>query len=201
MSGRTIIEVGAHGGDDTIRLLDGGRNRVFAFEPGPEMIGKLKRKLSAHESFSLIPMAVDTEEATRVFYEVQGHASGCSSLHSFNVEISAAWVDENELQTKAFEVKTIRLDTFIREQCIESIDYLWIDAQGNDFRVLQSLGDELVRVREGKCEAAFTASLYTGIDNNYRSIVDWLNQRDFDTVVVPDGAMMECDVHFRRRPH
>ena len=195
---KTIIEVGGHGGDDTIRLLDGGKNRVFAFEPSPEMMRILQRRLCQYDGFMPVPMAVDLEESWRWFYEVQGHATGCSSLHPFNAATTEGWIDEAELQTIRFRVMTARLDTFIRKQGIETIDYLWIDAQGNDFRVLQSLGSELDRVREGKCEAAHVSNLYTGVDNDYRTISKWLQQRGFETVVVPDGGNMEADVHFRR---
>ncbi|NDA03128.1 MAG: recombinase RecA [Burkholderiaceae bacterium] len=57
---------------------------------------------------------------------------------------------------------------------IEQIDYLHIDAQGNDFNVLKSLGDKISIVVEGNIEAADKVDLYKGIDNRADDIRNYL---------------------------
>lgn len=196
---KTIIEVGGHDGKDTERLLDGGANRVFTFEPLPDLYAKLQARFSGNESLFLVPHAVDLEEQWRWFNVVIGKGTGVSSLHEMNPDTETVWPGVFRKFGARQRVWTTRLDTFIRANAIETIDYLWIDAQGNDWRVLQSLGDEIARVIEGKCEAANTFDLYLDVDNRVSSIAPWLQQRGFDVAFVPDGSYKEGDVHFRRR--
>ncbi len=69
---------------------------------------------------------------------------------------------------------------------------------GNDFRVLQSLGERIDCVQEGKCEAAYTVDLYKGVDNSHETITAWLRERGFEVLVVPEGGWKEADVYFKR---
>ena len=65
---------------------------------------------------------------------------------------------------------TIRLDTFLKVFKIRTnISYLWIDTQGNDLRVLKSLGKKIYQVKKGKCEASYKTKLYKGINNDYKT--------------------------------
>jgi hypothetical protein len=100
--------------------------------------------------------------------------------------------------THTVEVQTIRLDTFILENGIEKIDYLWVDAQGNDFKVLKSLGDKIDIVLKGKCEGAYTVDLYKTDENRVEDIVSWLQSNKFSCNVIPDNVGKEADIHFSR---
>jgi len=94
---------------------------------------------------------------------------------------------------------TIRLDTFLELYDINHIDYLWIDAQGSDFNVLQSLGNKIRIVKEGKCEGSERVNLYKNIDNNSRNIAQYLQQHGFSTLIQPIGLGQESDIHFKKR--
>jgi len=198
---KTIIEVGAHGGEDTERMLDGGLNRVFAFEPFPEMMGRLQKKFQDHESFMPVTMAVDLESGWRWFNlgRTGEGETGISSLYEIDPSAPDRWQGMTSTFGDRVKVMTTRLDEFVLSRGIDRIDYLWVDAQGNDFRVLQSLGDEISRVQAGRCEAAYRMELYADASNQYREIVAWLEARGFEVAIVPDGSFMETDVHFRRR--
>jgi FkbM family methyltransferase len=195
-----IIEVGANAGDGTERLLDGGRNTVYAFEPHPEMASRLQARFKNRENFYLVPMAVDLEEGWRWFNAGRVDNSGISSLYEFSPDIGDRWPGVTFDHVDRFRVTTVRLDRFLEANRINgAIDNLSIKAQGNDFRVLKSLGDRIDQVHEGKCAAAYTVALYAGTDNDYAAIAAWLQERGFEVAVVPDLALKEADVHFRRR--
>ena len=89
-------------------------------------------------------------------------------------------------------------DNFINENSIDSIDYLWVDAQGNDFKVIKSLGEKISIVKEGKCEGSYSVDLYVNTENNVNDIVEWLTGKGFKCKIVPDNVGKEADVHFRR---
>lgn len=200
---KTVIEVGANSGNDTERFLNEG-NRVFAFEPTPELNLYLKNRFRGNENYFPIPLAADLENGWAWFNIAGSHDWGCSSIFHFDPEIHQKWQGRPDFHvTDRCRVQTMRLDTFIETYGvtygIEVVDYLWIDAQGNDFRVLQSLGDKVNLVLAGQCEVAYECDLYTGVDNRHTSVVNWLRSKGFSYIeVIPHEHRKEADVHFSR---
>jgi len=60
---------------------------------------------------------------------------------------------------KEVEVQTTRLDTFLQENDIDRIDFLHIDAQGHDLKVLRSLGERLPVVVAGQIEVPLNSAV------------------------------------------
>jgi len=194
---KTLIEVGANTGSDTRRFVNDGY-QVYAFEPVPNLIQSLGSKFRDSENFNLIPMAVDITNGFKWFNIAND--VGCSSLYDFTENIDSLWTGRGghfKFNDK-FKVMTIRLDTFMDLYDIESVDYLWIDAQGNDFNVLKSLGDKLSCIKEGKCEGSYSVDLYQNTNNNSVDIANWLQARGFSCEIKPDAVGKEADVHFKR---
>jgi len=194
-----IVEVGANYGNDTAHFVKDKNNEVWAFEPTPELIEHLENRFKGDRNFHLIGKAVDIEETTKIFNIAGGGDWGCSSLYEFAEDIHEKWEGRPDFQvTHKVEVQTVRLDTFVTVNSIEKIDYLWIDAQGNDFRVLKSLGDKIGIVVKGKCEGAYTVDLYKTEENRVEDIEAWLQKKGFSCNVVPDNVGKEADIHFVR---
>ncbi|CAB4124319.1 fkbM_fam, methyltransferase, FkbM family [uncultured Caudovirales phage] len=193
-----IIEVGANKGTDTENFLKDSNNQVFAFEPTPELHLELKNKFKNLENYYPVPLAVDVDNGWTWFNIAGSGDWGCSSIYNFNPNIHQEWQDRPDFKvTDRCRVQTTRLDTFMETYNIPGIDYLWIDAQGNDFRVLQSLGDKIHLVKEGKCEAAHTVNLYSEVDNTEYSIVSWLTDKGFECMLHRYNGK-ETDIHFRK---
>ena len=196
---KTVIEVGANWGTDTENLAT-KNTTVYAFEPTPQLIEHLKDKFKNNTNVHIIDLAVDEEEG-RAEFNIAGTSDwGCSSLYNFTENIHEKWLGRPDFNfTETCIVDKVRLDNFINENKIESVDYIWIDAQGNDFRVLKSLGDKISIVKEGKCEGSYTVDLYQNTNNNVNDICDWLCQRGFTCEIIPDNVSKEADVHFKRQ--
>lgn len=196
---RTVIEVGANWGGDTEKLAT-KNTIVYAFEPTPQLANHLINKFNNNKNVHIIDAAVDEEEGSAVF-NIAGTADwGCSSLYSFTEDISERWQGRPDFHfTETCIVNKVRLDSFIEDNNIGSVDYLWIDAQGNDFRVLKSLGDKISLIKEGKCEGSYTVDLYQDTDNNVHDIVKWLEDNGFSCQIIPDNVGKEADVHFKRK--
>jgi hypothetical protein len=195
---KIVFEVGANKGNDTARLLNEG-STVYAFEPTPELILELKNKFKDNSRYMPVPLAVDLENRWTTFNIAGSGDWGCSSIYEFNPNIHKEWEGRPDFNTTdQCRVMTIRLDTFMNVYNISHIDYLWIDAQGNDFRVLQSLGDRIKDVREGHCEVALEVNLYTEVDNTHTSVCAWLEQHGFKTTVNPHYHRKEADIVFKK---
>jgi len=200
---KIVIEVGANKGTDTQKFLEEGYT-VYCFEPTPELIVILQNKFSVYKKqFFLIPLAVDTQNSFREFNLAKHDDWGVSSFYKFsdNIVNKKEWSERNDFYfDQSINVMTIRLDTFLDLYNIKSqISYLWIDTQGNDFRVLQSLGNKINKVKKGKCEASMKTKLYKGAKNDFKTIQKFLIRNNFKTKIIADSkSENECDIHFEK---
>lgn len=195
---KTKIEVGANWGGDTQSLAADG-SVVYAFEPTPSLADHLRNRFKDNSNVHIVEKAVDEHDGVAEFNIAGTGDWGCSSLYEFSEDIHSKWNGRPDFHfTDRCEVETIRLDTFIQQNEIDSIDYLWIDAQGNDFNVLKSLGYFINRVKAGKCEGSYTVDLYQGTNNNVNDIEIWLESNGFKCTIIPDNVNKEADIHFKR---
>lgn len=147
---RTIVQVGAHAGDD--RLIEIARrrgHRLYLFEPNPARVADLERKAGGAATIRVVPAAVSNYDGRAVF-RIAFH-DDCSSLQEFDPDANRTWVHEwhpyRRFETvDQVEVDVVRLDTFMAREGLARIDLLEIDAQGEDLRVVESLGDRLADV-------------------------------------------------------
>ena len=82
----------------------------------------------------------------------------------------------------------MRLDTFMDLYGITEVDYLHVDTQGNDFRVLQSLGNKINCIKEGVVEVAQNKQYYDVEDNWVDVVKPWLEEKGFSVRAEDDGV-------------
>jgi FkbM family methyltransferase len=208
---KIIIEVGANNGDDTKIYAEQGF--VYTFEPVPVMFENLKKEFSNKENVKIFNIAVSDYNGKAKFgiSNPIGYNMGCSSLNEFSDDIENKWSGRSDFNmTEYFDTNVMRMDTFIENENLSHIDYLHCDAQGSDLKVLQSFGDKISILKEGRCEAANTVALYKGVDNNVYSIIDFLKENGFEITKLNNhhhqeisfedlpNSTQEVDVHFKR---
>lgn len=195
-----IIDVGANTGTDSLPLArQFPSGLVYAFEPTPELANDLRSK--SPSNYHVIEAAVDTDIGEKTF-NVSGVGDwGRSSLDHFDPGAREAFGGNAILNvyTKQIIVNCTRLDHFCETHNITRIDYLHVDAQGNDLRVLQSLGDKITIVKMGVVEAARsqTTKLY-GNSPTRRQMAQFLLTKGFfiDRVVPNDYINSEQNIYF-----
>ena len=193
---RVIFDVGANEG---MEFIDDARNGdiVYAFEPTPELVSKILNDLRKNPcpSYHLIFAAVSDVEKIQKFNIAGWHEYGCSSLNEFSDGLEPLY-----RFTHSVYVHAIRLDTFVKTMNIETIDYLHVDTQGNDLKVLKSLGSEIHRVKSGVVEVPNTLMLYKNVPSKQETM-DFLRDNKFDITKVENnyGNAAEQNIHFVRR--
>ena len=149
-----VFEVGANDGSsfaDLHRFLPWAK--IYAFEPTPELVDKIRSKVIRSRNYCLTPKAVGEKPGWTEFNVAGKHDWGCSSLLEFSSGLDRSWPGRTDfVVTKRIKVEVIRLDAFVRERKIPHIDFLHVDTQGTDLSVLRSLGEEICRVRAGVIE-------------------------------------------------
>lgn len=201
---QTIIQVGAFTGDD--ELIDACRrfrHRLYMFEPNPARVEELRAKTKDVATIEVIPAAVSEYDGTATF-NIAAH-DDCSSLQEFDEQANSTWVHDwhpyRRFETvDRVEVPVTRLDTFLAERAIGVVDLLEVDAQGEDLRVVGSLGDRIADVKKIQIEVNIhTAPLYR---NSFRlkDAMDFFRARGFERHVYWTQSLnREVNIIFRNR--
>lgn len=153
---RTFVQVGAYTGDD--ELIEACRrygHRFYMFEPNPRRAAELERKAAGAPSIRVVAQAVSNYEGHATFHIAC--YDDCSSLQTFDASANEKWVHpwhpyKHFEMVEDLEVEVVRLDGFMQREKIAVVDRLEIDAQGEDLRVVESLGDRIRDVKKIQIE-------------------------------------------------
>lgn len=127
----TIFDVGANLGQWSTHILRASHTatNLHVFEPSSACVARLRDTLrsTADVTVMINQMAASSTEGSAVLFQPHEFA-GSSSLHASSVESTEMPLEEM--------VATVTLDRYCRENDVEQIDLLKIDAEGHDFHVL-----------------------------------------------------------------
>ncbi|NBU34036.1 FkbM family methyltransferase [bacterium] len=199
-----FFDVGANSGSDSLGVA---RTRtdavVYAFEPTPKLVAHLKGQSADLPNYHIIPKAVSNFNGVCTFY-VSGNADwGCSSICQFNDNLETTWPGRKDFKvTDSVEVDVITLENFIGEHNITHIDYLHVDAQGQDLQVLMGMGEYISIVRAGQIEMPTSHQTKLYRDQKYldRDAIDFLVKNGFEVTGVfsNDAQRNEVNIQFKR---
>jgi FkbM family methyltransferase len=199
---KIVFDVGANNGNTSNNFLDDS-TIVIAFEPVPYLVNLLTERFKGNRNFILIPAAVSDYDGTGTFHLLDSpNDFGCSSLLELNDNLDKTWPGRQFIKSEEITVDVIRLDTFIKRKMIGHIDYFHCDAQGNDLKVLQGLGEFIHIVKEGVIETSSskTVSLYKN-QHTIEDVESFLEENEFNITrkELNDDYGNELNVYFKRR--
>ena len=180
----TCIEIGANGGSET-EVYAQKYDKVYAFEPVKELTANLWEKFRDYDNVIIIPFAIDLTNEFKNFNISTEFDWGCSSLFDFTDNLKENWNPHSEFYRADFfhhysyKVPTITLYDFVTLYNINQIDFLHIDAQGNDLNVLKSLKDKLNIVQSGVMECSCKMDLYKNTSNRLEDSIEFLTSNNF----------------------
>lgn len=198
------FDVGARDGNKSFNVARSNRKSiVYGFEPNPLSNSILEKKIVDVKNYILIKCAVSDFNGNAKF-NISGKKFcwGCSSLLEFSDKAKTEWGNRTDTQTtQTINVEVIRLDTFIEQNNISKIDYLHIDAQGSDLKVLCGLGEYINILKEGVLEAANKKDiLYIG-QNTKEECINFLEHNNFIITKIKknDEEGNEVNIYFRKK--
>ncbi len=203
---KIIIEVGAHSGDR--RLMKSCSKRgytLYLFEPNPGLASQLKSKAKRLKNVHVVQKAVAKESGQTSFF-LANHDT-CSSLLPFHKRANDTWVAGDHpyknFETKhVLKVETITLKDFFRQEKIDHVDFIEIDAQGSDLDVVQSLGAEILNVNRIQVESLnIDDQLYESQPDRLQ-VEKYFSSMDFILVAnYPQSLGRELNQIFRNKRH
>lgn len=198
---KTIFELGSLHALDAILLERYYQCPVYSFECNPKNILRAKNNIKKyHSSVILVEKAVAEETGEISFFPCTTHPS-TSSIYPFDYQamennkqgsfesLQKTWAQEKIM------VDSIRLDDFMRDHHIPSVDLLCIDIQGATLPALKSLGDYLNQVKYVICEVEY-APVYSG-ESVFAEIKSFMQSHGF-TCYFQESNILWNDVLFVR---
>lgn len=182
----TLVYVGANVGDSLGRIAN-NFEKIYAFEPDPEMYEQLSKKYGIDSRFTLVNAACSLEDGEANFY-VTGNRVASSlgdgikefkDFHGHNAEV-----------IKKITVKTINLADYLKKEGVEVINLYYSDCQGSDLNVLTTIKEwidggnigELFLETHGNKQ-----NIYHGLENRLDGFKELLSE-NFDLVHVSLGC-------------
>ena len=152
---RTVLELGANSGSDTLRMLDVFPEATFhCLEPEPRAYALLERHLAGKRAH-LYPVAVAAADGPLRFHQSSGEPPGyegqipdgwlgSGSIHAPKIHLS-------EFEWCRFEsaitVEGVSLDSWAERNGVGDVDFIWADVQGAERELIEGGRATLARTR------------------------------------------------------
>jgi FkbM family methyltransferase len=148
-SPNVILDIGSRDLGQSIELSSVFPNaKIYAFEPNPTQFQICYDLSINYPNIKVFQLAVSDVSTEIDFYITHGNVGASSTLEPTDVPFGTS-----RDFTKII-VKSTRLDDWMKENKIETVDTIWMDAQGVELSALKSMGDTLKGVKYIHCEAA-----------------------------------------------
>lgn len=199
------FDVGANDGTDSLWMLNHGEI-VHAFEPVKELCDIILDKCKHYRPLRVTVnnVAVSDVPGTVKFNLSKRRNWGCGSIHEFSDGLEETWPGRDDFGVdEVREVQCIRMDDYCFANNITCINWLHIDTQGHDIKVMESFGEMLHIVKAGRFEVA--------LEEKYRLYKDsptladamrflWKHNLTLDRITpdATDGNAREVDCWWRR---
>lgn len=170
-----ILEAGAHKGSDTVELAKmWPKGTIHAFEPVPEIFKKLVKNTCNCNNVLCYQLALGNVKGSDEMYISTGASDGSSSLLPPKKHLEMfpiVYFDEK------IQVSIVTLDDWARENNIKTIDFLWLDLQGMELKVLQS-GCSILKTVKAIYSEVSSIEGYEH-QNLYSELRNWLEKEGF----------------------
>ena len=139
---KTVLELGARFGVDTLSLQNTFDADIVAFECNPDILENCKHMLSGNDRIQLVEKAAWSENTTIKFYPVTNGNIGASSAFKANKKYPYESYEQSIV-----EVDAVRLEDWWKENKDVNIDFICMDIQGSELEALKGMGDLLMNVK------------------------------------------------------
>lgn len=135
-----IIDIGSYNGAEVIMFRQHfPQATVWGFEASPRNYARSRSHLGEDNArMRLFHAAVSDTDGEGMFYDSVGEADGSGSI----LPPTAKRLEHYSMVFGGgVPVKFVRIDTLCKENNIEKIDFIHMDAQGAEYKILQGMGD------------------------------------------------------------
>lgn len=140
--GMTFLDVGANEGFYSVFAAHrvGSRGRVIAFEPSERELRRLTANVELNQlrTVTIEPVGLFDRDCRKTLRICEYGHEGQNTIGGFAYDVT-------ELESQAVVLRS--LDGYVREHQLDRVDFIKIDVEGAEERVLRGAGESLARFR------------------------------------------------------
>jgi FkbM family methyltransferase len=137
-----IIEAGAQFGEDTQWMSQlWPASKIYAFEPSPESFASLQAVADQHSNIVATQLALSNKKGEAFFYLAGGASSLLKPQDSFNNDYFHSDLEH------PIVVEVTTLDEWAEANNVTTIDFMWLDMEGNELNALEGALNSLHTVK------------------------------------------------------
>lgn len=130
-----IVEAGAHKGTDTAEMAyKWPGTTIHAFEPVPEIYKILNQNTDIYPNVKTYQLALSDSNGSAKFHTSEGTSDESGSLLIPKEHLK---IHPTVKFNKEIKVRTVMLDSWAKENNISKVDFMWLDMQGMELKVLK----------------------------------------------------------------
>ncbi len=179
----TVIDVGAHEGEFALNFNKEFKvEKIISFEPNSKVFKILNRNIFKHKNMYAVNFGVGSKEEKKLLnINTESSSSTINELRTesnyYKKKFFLINLFKGQIIKDRLEINIIKLDNYIYQNKIPSIDLLKIDTEGFEFDVLQGVNDNLKKIKAIYFEHHFDNMII----KNYTlsNIHDYLVQNNF----------------------
>jgi FkbM family methyltransferase len=186
----TIVEIGAHVGSDTVQMaVLWPKGRIYSFEPVKNIFDRLQFKTKNFKNIKIIQAAITDKNTNGVAEMYLSDNSDCSSS-LLRPKDHLLYCPDVKFLEKTVSIKTLVLGEWLEENKIFEIDLMWVDVQGMELSIFESLGEKIKLFKYIYAEVSLK-EFFEGC-GSYGDIKEYLNKFGFVFVAddMLDGQLM-----------
>ena len=188
---KTMLDVGSFTGIESVMFTDRIPNvSIHAFEPNPESLINVLRCTEDVDRIKVHELAMSNFNGESTFF-VTNENIGASSL----LEPSILHKTGPISQEITVNVRTI--ESWANENKINSVDIIWMDAQGSELNVLMGMGDLLNTVKSIYVESAVVPYYHGGAHRD--DVINYLSKFNLELIESEYHDNYEGDFLFLRK--
>lgn len=194
----TILEIGANDGSDSEQILKAIPGcTLYCFEPDIRAYAKLNYKLGSYNNAKLFQLAVSDNNGKAEF--------NMSNSYDPNLSVGIGWDKSGSIKKpinhivmhpwckfdSRVTVTTITLDSWVKQNNVDKIDFIWADVQGAEREMILGAKETLKNIN-------YIYTEYSPIKNTYDgdcSLEDLVSLLDGFEMLKDFG----CDVLFKNK--
>ncbi len=153
MKVKSFMDIGAHKGLYTDLLLKNyDIKNIYMLEPQKNFFDYLKKKYKKNKKISIYNAAAsDKNGLQKIFINKHDLTSGLNKINkdNFYLKIKARLFggNVNEMITKTYKIKTIKLLEIFKKKRLKFIDMIKIDTEGHELNVLKGLSRNISSIK------------------------------------------------------
>ncbi len=144
-TGMTVCDVGAHVGYYTVLMarLVGQTGRVIAFEPHPLTARLLRKNIRTYSNVQAVEAALSNVNEIGKLHDSGGDTSTATITIASTLEQPTSILNQGlgrgTRRERVWEVNCYRFDTWAETSGVDKLDFLKLDVEGAEMKVLQGM--------------------------------------------------------------